>query len=142
MKDHGSDEDPSDYLDRAEQGSIELETLVPSKDRECRICFEKVQHHSCRVPCLLPHGAASRCCAPVQSVSGRMFDLVAPCLCRGTSGFVHRTCLDRWRASSASAFVRCHECKFEYRLRHDNAEGALVHGAGCMDKQCARSSVD
>lgn len=45
--------------------------------------------------------------------------IVAHCPAR----FVHRSCLDQWRAQSASAFVRCHECKFEYRLRHDAKEG-------------------
>jgi uncharacterized membrane protein YgcG len=56
--------------------------------RECRLCFE---------------GGG---------------DLIAPCSCRGTSKWVHRECLNRWRSMNhnPAAFTQCTECHFEYRL--------------------------
>jgi hypothetical protein len=43
-------------------------------------------------------------------------NLIRPCRCDGTSKWVHRDCLDNWRATSANdiAFTSCLECKFEY----------------------------
>ena len=45
--------------------------------------------------------------------------LIAPCTCSGTSKWVHRTCLDKWRATEPNGkrFTHCHECNFEYGLR-------------------------
>ena len=41
--------------------------------------------------------------------------LIAPCQCRGTSAWVHRGCLDRWRATQEDrAFSQCTECTFGY----------------------------
>jgi hypothetical protein len=41
--------------------------------------------------------------------------LIAPCQCRGTSAWVHRGCLDRWRATQEDrAFSQCTECRFSY----------------------------
>ena len=33
---------------------------------------------------------------PTLNISGR--DFIAPCKCKGTSKYVHRECLDHWRA--------------------------------------------
>ena len=45
--------------------------------------------------------------------------LIAPCTCSGTSKWVHRTCLDSWRATEPNGkrFTHCHECNFQYGLR-------------------------
>jgi hypothetical protein len=42
--------------------------------------------------------------------------LIAPCLCAGSSKYVHRACLDEWRAQERvpRAFSQCPTCKFEY----------------------------
>ena len=42
--------------------------------------------------------------------------LVAPCRCAGNSKYVHRECLDQWRATSPRAFSQCAECNFKYIL--------------------------
>jgi len=44
-------------------------------------------------------------------------DLIAPCLCKGSIKWVHRTCLDEWRAVSRNprSFSHCDVCGFEYR---------------------------
>lgn len=44
-------------------------------------------------------------------------DLIAPCRCRGTAHWVHRACLDKWRATQEDrAFAQCTECHFLYRF--------------------------
>jgi len=46
-------------------------------------------------------------------------DLIAPCLCSGSIKYVHRSCLDAWRAYSPneSSFTHCDVCHYEYRFR-------------------------
>lgn len=43
--------------------------------------------------------------------------LFRPCLCKGTSAYVHVSCLDTWRCTSANprSFYECEQCKFKYR---------------------------
>ncbi|KAG5155344.1 hypothetical protein JHK82_013313 [Glycine max] len=65
----------------------------PSEQIQCRICLE---------------------------TDGRNF--IVPCKCKGTSKYVHRECLDHWRAvKEGFAFAHCTTCKAPYHLR--------VHGA-------------
>lgn len=46
-------------------------------------------------------------------------DLIAPCLCMGSVRWVHRGCLDEWRAQELrlNSFSHCELCKFEYRVQ-------------------------
>ncbi len=57
------------------------------QDRQCRICLDEEDK-----------------------------DFIAPCKCKGSIKFVHRECLDSWRASNANprAFHECNQCKFKY----------------------------
>eukprot|EP00303_Exanthemachrysis_gayraliae_P015531 CAMPEP_0206028526 /NCGR_PEP_ID=MMETSP1464-20131121/45092_1 /ASSEMBLY_ACC=CAM_ASM_001124 /TAXON_ID=119497 /ORGANISM="Exanthemachrysis gayraliae, Strain RCC1523" /LENGTH=117 /DNA_ID=CAMNT_0053402589 /DNA_START=8 /DNA_END=358 /DNA_ORIENTATION=- len=43
-------------------------------------------------------------------------DIIAPCACSGSVRWVHRACLDEWRAQElrANAFEQCELCKFRY----------------------------
>lgn len=67
---------------------IDLEA-GPSAQIQCRICLES---------------------------DGR--DFIAPCKCKGTSRYVHRECLDQWRAvKEGFAFAHCTTCKAPYYLR-------------------------
>lgn len=61
----------------------------------------------CLILCSIPeysHSLLTLYCFPpcwlapmfIPSLSGR--DFIAPCKCKGTSKFVHRDCLDHWRA--------------------------------------------
>ena len=44
-------------------------------------------------------------------------DFIAPCSCRGSSKYVHRECLDKWRTTREDrAFSRCTECLTSYKL--------------------------
>ncbi len=44
-------------------------------------------------------------------------EVIAPCACTGTSKWVHRECLDKWRTTREDkAFSKCTECLTEYLL--------------------------
>mmetsp|Transcript_506 Transcript_506/g.900 ORF Transcript_506/g.900 Transcript_506/m.900 type:complete len:329 (+) Transcript_506:278-1264(+) len=49
---------------------------------------------------------------------GKRADFIAPCSCAGSSKWVHRECLDRWRVirPDHKAFSRCCECLEEYQF--------------------------
>ncbi|KAL6223002.1 hypothetical protein ACLB2K_006392 [Fragaria x ananassa] len=71
-----------------EPSQIDLEA-GPGEQIQCRICLES---------------------------DGR--DFIAPCKCKGTSKYVHRECLDHWRAvKEGFAFAHCTTCKAPYHLR-------------------------
>ncbi|CAB9508854.1 protein ligase MARCH5 [Seminavis robusta] len=65
--------------------------------RQCRICLEEEDD---------PEEAASD------------DPLIAPCRCKGSQEWVHRKCLDDWRATNPNhiAFSKCTECLTEYKL--------------------------
>jgi len=45
-------------------------------------------------------------------------DLIAPCRCKGTQKYVHRSCLDNWRSTKEGfAFSHCTECRATFLLR-------------------------
>ena len=64
-------------------------------------------------------GEARQCriCLEEEIVGGCA--LISPCDCAGTSGFVHRNCLDQWRTAEqrTDALTHCSECRFKYKLR-------------------------
>ena len=45
--------------------------------------------------------------------------LFRPCACKGTMGFVHVDCLERWRQTSSNrkSFHRCDNCHYEYKFQ-------------------------
>ncbi|CAL4955761.1 unnamed protein product [Urochloa decumbens] len=56
------------------------------------------------------------CCRICLSSEGN--ELISPCMCKGTQQFVHRTCLDHWRAvKEGTAFSHCTTCKAQFHLR-------------------------
>lgn len=63
--------------------------LVNAEQPQCRICFDNEGE-----------------------------DLIAPCYCRGTQKYVHRSCLDNWRSTKEGfAFSHCTECRAVFLLR-------------------------
>jgi len=45
-------------------------------------------------------------------------DLIAPCHCKGTQKYVHRSCLDNWRSTKEGfAFSHCTECRAVFIIR-------------------------
>lgn len=67
--------------------------------RTCRICFDQV--------------------APPYPPDEELGKLISPCVCRGSSRFVHQGCLQQWRVSSAnhSNFYQCPTCNYQYQFR-------------------------
>lgn len=51
-------------------------------------------------------------------------NMIAPCKCAGTSKYVHRRCLDTWRAQDPSSdnFRRCNSCRFVYLLEEPRVQ--------------------
>lgn len=63
---------------------------------------------------------------------GERRDFIAPCRCSGTSKWVHRNCLDRWRSiREDKAFSQCMEC-------HANYEIVCVSSSNSDGNQCNR----
>jgi hypothetical protein len=54
-----------------------------------------------------------------DSTDSRENPLFRPCLCKGTSAWVHMECLDTWRKTSVNpkSFYECDSCKFKYKFR-------------------------
>ena len=61
-------------------------------------------------------------------------NLISPCLCSGSMKWVHASCLDEWRASSANArsFHRCDQCGAQYRLQRSPYAPLLESEAVCL----------
>lgn len=57
-------------------------------------------------------GATCRICMEAEPVGS----LVSPCRCRGTMKYVHRECLQKWRATSSNqrSYYRCDQCQCRY----------------------------
>jgi uncharacterized membrane protein len=68
---------------------------LPAPDQECRNCHE-------------PGG-----------------ELIAPCRCSGSIKWVHRSCLNEWRAVSPNptSFSQCDVCGYEYELEYQEEGG-------------------
>ncbi|KAG2599020.1 hypothetical protein PVAP13_5KG408100 [Panicum virgatum] len=61
---------------------------------------------------------AACCRICLQPDCARGDELISPCRCKGTQQFVHRTCLDHWRAvKEGTAFSHCTTCKAQFHLR-------------------------
>ena len=55
-------------------------------------------------------------------------NMISPCLCRGTSKYVHISCLNRWRTLSLieNSLTHCPTCKFKYILEKKNCESKRI----------------
>lgn len=73
-----------------EDAAAEEIAVLEEEGPSCRICLESGE----------------------TAESGRLF---SPCLCSGSSGHIHESCLAQWRRSNHSAFLRCGICHYEYR---------------------------
>jgi len=77
--------------DSTDSENIVLEISNEIQERQCRICFEEEAEDNI---------------------------LIYPCLCNGTSKYIHNKCLNRWRQQNIDkiAFFRCMECHFPYNI--------------------------
>jgi len=88
-------------------------SLTRAEERTCRICLQDDAD---------------------EDYDNQKDPMIAPCRCRGTSKWVHRSCLDRWRVHQHSrAFSNCTECGFEYRMQvpHHLRKGVKRHWNRC-----------
>lgn len=71
----------------------------PGEIRTCRICFDQV--------------------APPYAADDELGRLISPCVCKGSSRFVHEGCLQQWRVSAANHtnFYQCPTCNYQYQFR-------------------------
>ncbi|KAI9653211.1 MAG: hypothetical protein M1831_006169 [Alyxoria varia] len=87
------------------------------KPRTCRICLETVQPTFHAQTDNLPEMLQSRPYVTYESEDGR---LICPCKCKGSSRYVHDTCLQEWRHADPGYgkrnFWECPTCGFRYRL--------------------------
>ncbi|KAK9266287.1 hypothetical protein L1049_001809 [Liquidambar formosana] len=68
--------------------------------------------------------ASAPCCRICLEYDGEEDEeLISPCMCKGTQQFVHRSCLDHWRAvKEGFAFSHCTTCKAQFHLRVESLE--------------------
>ena len=69
--------------------------------KECRICFEQEKENE-------------------NENDNENNQLISPCLCNGTSKFVHIECLETWRKinKDGPGFYKCMECRYKYNFRY------------------------
>jgi len=71
-------------------------------------------------------------------------EFIVPCLCAGGNKYIHKACLDRWRATNQNprAFTNCPTCGFEYHIE-EIVQERPVEGTvcGCVPaRKCSRKS--
>jgi hypothetical protein len=84
--------------------------------RQCRICLETVQP-TFNVPSESLPGFLQSPNVVYSDESGR---LIRPCMCKGSSKFVHEACLQAWRHADPGYgrrnYWQCPTCGFKYHL--------------------------
>ncbi|KAH8922512.1 hypothetical protein BT69DRAFT_1350840 [Atractiella rhizophila] len=96
---------PSEGVEQAQMEEAEKERQdempapAPVDEPQCRICF-----------------------GGEDAELGR---LISPCLCRGSIGLVHVTCLNEWRRASPTtqSYFECPQCHYHYRLERTRIAG-------------------
>lgn len=65
----------------------------------------------------------------LEGESPNLGELFRPCLCKGSGGLVHVTCLETWRKQSCNheAKYKCTTCLFEYRISRAWYAQILLH---------------
>lgn len=97
--------------------------------RQCRICLETVQP-TFNVPSQSLPGFLQSSNVVYEDESGR---LIRPCMCKGSSKYVHEACLQAWRHADPGYgrrnYWQCPTCGFKYRLARLGV-GRFIGSAG------------
>ena len=123
----------------ADQGTGSRRTHWPP--RQCRICLETVQP-TFNVPSQHLPGFLQSSNVVYEDESGR---LIRPCLCKGSSRYVHEACLQAWRHADPSHgrrnYWQCPTCGFRYRLSRLGA-GRFIGSVGktMFSPYCCRNA--
>ncbi|CAK9146098.1 unnamed protein product [Ilex paraguariensis] len=103
----------SDSLERSEEPSSLVEIIIVGGDGSVASDDSKslgTAENSCLV------NADQLQCRICLDSGGE--DMIAPCHCKGTQKYVHRSCLDNWRSTKEGfAFSHCTECRAVFILR-------------------------
>ncbi|XP_050223271.1 uncharacterized protein LOC126673240 [Mercurialis annua] len=115
-KDDNSEREPilsqSDIVQDTEESSSHCE-ITPTAGHDCD-CDDLESVHIDET-CLLVNSDQPQCRICLD-IGGE--DLIAPCHCKGTQKYVHRSCLDNWRSTKEGfAFAHCTECRASFILR-------------------------
>jgi hypothetical protein len=85
--------------------------------RQCRICLETVNPTTHMPSESIPGFLQSAPNVTYEDENGR---LIRPCMCKGSSKYVHEGCLQAWRHADPSYgrrnYWQCPTCGFRYRL--------------------------
>ncbi|KAH7122264.1 hypothetical protein B0J11DRAFT_436653 [Dendryphion nanum] len=85
--------------------------------RQCRICLDTVQPTTQAPSENLPNFLQGAPNVVYEDENGR---LIRPCLCKGSSKYVHEACLQAWRHADPRYgqrnYYQCPTCGFKYRL--------------------------
>lgn len=81
--------DNNEIIELPDNSLLENNSRLTRQTFQCRICLEE---------------------------ESDLDSLISPCRCSGTSKYVHKTCLQRWRYQDVNSpgFYRCMECNEEY----------------------------
>ncbi|CAI6268679.1 unnamed protein product [Periconia digitata] len=94
--------------------------------RQCRICLDTVQPTFDAPSEYVPGFMQTASKPKYEDENGR---LLRPCMCKGSSKYVHESCLQAWRHADPSYgrrnYFHCPTCGFQYRLARLGA-GRLV----------------
>ncbi|KAG0282899.1 hypothetical protein BGZ96_012731 [Linnemannia gamsii] len=100
-------------------------------ERRCRICLEGEDDNSTKSNQDRNHshsyfGGHNHDDSEEDDESGRG-RLISPCLCKGSTRYIHLGCLEQWRTTSSlrENFYRCEICHYEYSFRRPWAASIL-----------------
>ncbi|GMP35197.1 hypothetical protein CsSME_00007744 [Camellia sinensis var. sinensis] len=90
----------SNIVQRSEESSCSIEIRII--DRDCSVSADDSQSIDADENCNLVNADQPQCRICLD-IGGE--DLIAPCHCKGTQKYVHRSCLDNWRSTKIVAFL-------------------------------------
>ncbi|XP_065624369.1 uncharacterized protein LOC136065294 isoform X1 [Quercus suber] len=98
-------------------GSVESSSSceITAIEGDCAVVNDDLQDLQLDEDCPLVNSDQHQCRICLD-IGGE--DLIAPCHCKGTQKYVHRSCLDNWRSTKEGfAFAHCTECRAVFILR-------------------------
>lgn len=93
-----------------------VENVPDDASKEAKIeVFDSIDEKSYQLPSYDQLSCANSTICRICHMAEPTNELINPCNCRGTLGYVHRRCLENWL--SRSGLTRCELCLFVYRTK-------------------------
>lgn len=106
----------TDNQDSSSSSSSETQPILKNQNHLCEIIPIPIPIDDNESSHLLVVNADHPQCRICLDLGGE--DLIAPCHCKGTQKYVHRSCLDNWRSTKEGfAFSHCTECRALFIIR-------------------------